>query len=359
MSENNDILMYAAGIMAMLKSGSKKVSAYNDLLEDEWQGRQSALEFLYKSGDILSVLSTCCANCSSDMCAALQLEPLPISTVVDGVAGACDASKNIMHDNQSTAFVNANVHALQTALASMLDAVAQSGDVLLRTCDVELTSEELSQVHSELPSGNYSVVGIMRAQDKFDIKEYLQSVDFCFNSAETDPELVRWTGMASLHGGDVCVHTSGISHGLMLILPQVKSDNDDELMARTIDGRQETILLVDDEDMIWDVVQGMLRELGYNVLLANDGQEAVEIYTSNAGEIDLVLLDMIMPVMNARDAFPLLKKADEQVKVLLASGYVDESDVQDLLAGGAMGFMRKPYRLADLARRIRTILDKK
>ena len=82
------------------------------------------------------------------------------------------------------------------------------------------------------------------------------------------------------------------------------------------------------------------------------------IYKANTGEIDLVLMDMMMPVMNAREAYPQLKEADDNVKVLLMSGYVAEADVQDLLAAGAMGFVRKPYTLADLARRIRDVLDK-
>ena len=120
----------------------------------------------------------------------------------------------------------------------------------------------------------------------------------------------------------------------------------------------ETILIVDDHETIWDFLIEALQALGYSVLLAENGKEAVDIYKGNPGAIDLVLLDMVMPVMNAHEAFPLLKEADPNVRVLLASGYVEEEDVQDLLSNGAISFMRKPYLLKDLARRIRDILDK-
>ncbi|NMA46261.1 MAG: response regulator, partial [Lentisphaerae bacterium] len=122
-------------------------------------------------------------------------------------------------------------------------------------------------------------------------------------------------------------------------------------------GQGETILLVDDEEMIWDVISDMLSTLGYKVILAENGREAVEIYQNNPGEVDLILLDMIMPEMNAREAFFLLKKIDPEVKVLLSSGYVSEEDAQDVLNAGAQGFLRKPYRMADLAGKIRGILD--
>ena len=75
----------------------------------------------------------------------------------------------------------------------------------------------------------------------------------------------------------------------------------------------ETILLVDDEDIIWDVVIDMLQNMGYTVILAANGREAVEIYKSNPGKIDLVLLDMVMPELNGREAYFELKKFDNDV----------------------------------------------
>jgi CheY-like chemotaxis protein len=119
----------------------------------------------------------------------------------------------------------------------------------------------------------------------------------------------------------------------------------------------ETILLVDDEDMIWDVIIDMLQQLGYSVILAGNGLEAVEIYQANPGQIDLVILDMVMPKLDGHKAFFQLKAIDSKVRVLLSSGYVSEEDAADVLAAGALGFLQKPYRMADLARKVRSIFD--
>lgn len=122
-------------------------------------------------------------------------------------------------------------------------------------------------------------------------------------------------------------------------------------------GGGETILVVDDHDTIWDFLIEALQNLGYCVLLAEDGLDAVEIYRENPGEIDLVLLDMIMPRCGGHQAFVQLKEIDPEVNVLLSSGYVSEEEVQDLMKSGARGFLAKPHRVATVAKEIRRILD--
>ena len=122
-------------------------------------------------------------------------------------------------------------------------------------------------------------------------------------------------------------------------------------------GGNETILIVDDHETIWDFLIDVLQKLGYCVLLAENGLDAVEIYRENAGEVDLVLLDMVMPKCGGHQAFYQLKAIDPNVKVLLSSGFVSENEVEDLLAQGACGFLSKPHRLPVLIKEIRRILD--
>ena len=117
------------------------------------------------------------------------------------------------------------------------------------------------------------------------------------------------------------------------------------------------VLVVDDEDMIWEILIENLQDLGYTVILAEHGEDAVEIYRENPGFIDIVILDMVMPKMNGREAFHELKKVDEKVKILLSSGYMAEGEAGDLLESGAKGFLRKPYKMIELAKKIREILD--
>ena len=130
-------------------------------------------------------------------------------------------------------------------------------------------------------------------------------------------------------------------------------------MREKLPGGTETILLVDDNEAVWDVLIESLQELGYSVLLAENGLDTVEIYKNNPEEIDLVILDMIMPKQGGHSTFFELKSIDPNVNVLLISGYVSEEEVQDLLQKGAKAFLPKPCRIEVLAKTLRKILDTK
>lgn len=121
----------------------------------------------------------------------------------------------------------------------------------------------------------------------------------------------------------------------------------------------ETILIVDDHETIWDFLIEALQLLGYSVLLAENGLDAVEIYEANPTEIDLVLLDMIMPKSGGHETFCKIRAIDPMAKILLSSGFVSGEEVQDLLEQGAKGFLPKPHRIPDVAWAIRKILDEK
>lgn len=122
-------------------------------------------------------------------------------------------------------------------------------------------------------------------------------------------------------------------------------------------GGSETVLIVDDHENIWDFLIEALQSLGYNVLLAENGLDAVEIYASNPGIVDMVLLDMIMPKSGGHEAFYRIKEINPDAKILLSSGFVSEEEVQQLLHDGACGFLPKPHRLPVIIRAIRNVLD--
>lgn len=119
----------------------------------------------------------------------------------------------------------------------------------------------------------------------------------------------------------------------------------------------ETILIVDDHETIWDFLIEALQECGYSVLLAENGLDAMEIYAANPGEIDLVLLDMIMPKAGGHQTFYRIRELDPDANILLSSGYISEAEVHDLLQQGARGFLPKPHRLKQVMSEIRRILD--
>ncbi|MCL6635016.1 MAG: response regulator, partial [Peptococcaceae bacterium] len=121
----------------------------------------------------------------------------------------------------------------------------------------------------------------------------------------------------------------------------------------------ETVLVVDDEEMIRNLAGNILTRYGYKVLAAGDGRAALEIYRREKGKIGLVLLDMIMPGLSGRETMAALKEIDPGAVVLLSSGYSLNGIGKDLLAAGAAGFVQKPYRALDLARAVRQALDGK
>ncbi len=128
---------------------------------------------------------------------------------------------------------------------------------------------------------------------------------------------------------------------------------------KKLPGGTETILLVDDQDAIWDFMIEALQTLGYTVILAENGLDAVEIYKSNPSKIDLVILDMIMPKLGGHGAFYQIRAIDPNARILLSSGYVSEEEVNDILEQGAKGFIPKPHRISVIAEEIRRILDEK
>ncbi|HZD55002.1 MAG TPA: ATP-binding protein, partial [Candidatus Aquicultoraceae bacterium] len=118
----------------------------------------------------------------------------------------------------------------------------------------------------------------------------------------------------------------------------------------------ETVLFVDDEESLRLLAEEMLGGLGYRVLTAGNGIEAIRTFSENRGRIAAVILDMIMPGMGGEETFHRLRAIDPSVRVLLSSGYAVEGRPRSLLASGAAGFLQKPYRLAALASALRRVL---
>jgi len=131
-----------------------------------------------------------------------------------------------------------------------------------------------------------------------------------------------------------------------------------EASAKTITGN-ETILVVDDEELMRDLLDDMLSELEYKVLTAHDGPSAIKIYKELHNDIDLIILDMVMPKMKGIDVFRWLKKTDPNVKVILSSGYSRAGEAREILEEGVLDFIQKPFKQEDLSRIIRSVLDKK
>ncbi len=125
----------------------------------------------------------------------------------------------------------------------------------------------------------------------------------------------------------------------------------DELVPGT-----ETILLVDDERSILEACSAMLKKLGYDVMVARGGKEAVDVYREHQSEIDLVILDIIMPDLSGGEVFDRLIDMNPEVRVLLSSGYSIEDQAAAILNRGCDGFIQKPFQLDQLHRNIRELM---
>jgi len=116
------------------------------------------------------------------------------------------------------------------------------------------------------------------------------------------------------------------------------------------------ILVVDDEQLIRTTVKSMLEKLGYDVIQAENGEEAINIYQEQQDDIDLVILDMIMPVMNGRDTFFKLREIDKNCRVIVASGFSRDNDLIELLQNGLMDSVVKPYHISQLSNKVAAAL---
>ena len=119
----------------------------------------------------------------------------------------------------------------------------------------------------------------------------------------------------------------------------------------------ETILIVDDEPINISVMQEMLEMLHYRVLLAGSGEEAVAVYMVKQKEIDIVILDMVMPGISGGRTFDLLREINPNVGVILASGYSAEGEARKIIDRGCWGFIQKPFKLQEFSKKIREVLD--
>ncbi|WP_026259709.1 PAS domain S-box protein [Desulfobacter curvatus] len=166
-------------------------------------------------------------------------------------------------------------------------------------------------------------------------------------------------GIIKNHGGAIdfvsqpCKGTT-----FYIYLPASDGDIEPEpALCEIISKGTETLLLIDDEEVILQVGQPMLESMGYKVMSATDGKTAVEIFREFSGEIDLVILDVIMPGMSGGAIFDALKEINPKVQVLLASGYSLSGQAKEILSRGCVGFIQKPFSLEQLSVKLRGIFD--
>jgi PAS domain S-box-containing protein len=168
-------------------------------------------------------------------------------------------------------------------------------------------------------------------------------------------------GIVKNHGGFIDVYSER-GHGTIfkIYLPasQRGAYREEEMPGDTLRGT-ETILLVDDEEIVLEVSVQLLKSLGYKVMTARSGREALDVLSEDQDNIDMVILDMIMPGMGGGETYDEMKGVDPNIRVLLSSGYSIDGQAREILDRGCNAFIQKPFNMRELSHKIREILDTK
>jgi CheY-like chemotaxis protein len=163
-------------------------------------------------------------------------------------------------------------------------------------------------------------------------------------------------GMASSTGGFVQVASEvGLGSTFSLHLPLKAPPVEQRSLTRScsLEAGSGTVLVVDDEPMVLAFSKEGLKRLGYEVLTAADGQQACEVFQSRSGQIDIVLLDLVMPGITGLETCRRLREIKPGLKVILSSGYTSAEVVREARLAGAVGFIGKPYSLEELSGALR------
>lgn len=166
-------------------------------------------------------------------------------------------------------------------------------------------------------------------------------------------------GVIQEHQGAINVYSEeNVGTVFKLMLPVSKQTHIPILEEELIIQGHGTILFVDDEEVIRITTTEIIEGLGYTVIVASDGKDAVDIFSKQHAEIDLVILDMIMPKMNGAEAYRKMKKIDEKMKFIISSGFTDSKELEKVRQSGLDGFINKPFRKSALSQMIAEVLRK-
>lgn len=240
-------------------------------------------------------------------------------------------------------------------------AMPGGGRLYVQTKNVALQDEDVKPFGAE--PGNYVKISVRDTGTGMDEATRSRVFEPFFTTKEmgrgTGLGLASAYGIIKNHAGIIAVDSKkgeGTTFDIYLPASEKEIPEQPDLPVALMRGT-ESVLLVDDEDIIIEIGQEILEEMGYEVFLARSGKEAVEVYEKNKGKIDMVILDMIMPDMGGGEAYDKMKEIHPQVKVLLSSGYSVEGEASEILARGCDGFIQKPFSATQLSHTIRQVLS--
>ena len=297
-----------------------------------------------------------------------RMQPVDLNLLIDEVTAllsrTIDKRISIESDRCEEAAVMGDPTQLQNALLNIAinarDAMPKGGVLAFRTRVAQIEPHDEDQADAALEPGEYVRLDISDTGVGMD-EEVRQRIFEPFFTTKSSGEgtgmgLAAVYGTIQSHKGHVSVRTApGEGTVFSILLPRCMApgptrEASPKPAARG--GANTHILIVDDEAVVRNVSAEMLCNLGYRVTACEGGAEALEFYSEKWREVDIVLLDMIMPDMNGSEVFKALKAVNPRVKVLLCSGFSLSADAQEMLQNGALGFLGKPYTITTLSERL-------
>ncbi|MCP4725198.1 MAG: response regulator [bacterium] len=240
------------------------------------------------------------------------------------------------------------------------DAMPEGGKIEIKTRTMKVTKKQLTEF-PELHPGEYVQLSI--SDTGIGIKEEVKQRIFepFFTTKKegigTGLGLATTYGIVRHHKGFIDFNTEiGEGTTFNIWLPSSEKVVEEVKRVEEVIRGNATILVVDDEKSIRALTKELLEDLGYTVFLAKDGFEALDVYLENKEDIDLVLLDMLMPRMDGRDTYYKLTEINPKIKVLIISGYIQDEKAYDVLNKGALGFIHKPYTVNEISRHLSNAL---
>lgn len=243
------------------------------------------------------------------------------------------------------------------------DAMPKGGRLLLTTDAIEV-DEQYSRTREGLHPGPYLNITVEDTGEG--MPEHVRRR--VFEPFFTTKEEGKGTGLGlsmvysavKSHAGYVEVYSEpGVGTSFKMLFPlkrDVGVDQDPTSFDNVALGTG-TVLVVDDEEIIRTVLADMLREMGFRVLTAEDGQEGLEIYRESWREIDAVIMDLIMPRLGGKGAFRAMREINPSVRVILSTGFSQDRAIEEALSEGVVAFVQKPFRIEELSNAIYKALD--
>ncbi len=243
------------------------------------------------------------------------------------------------------------------------DAMPEGGKLIISTENVTIQEED-QYIHPELTAGEYVLLRVSDTGHGMD-NETVERIFEPFFSTKSPGQgsglgLAMVYGIIQSHNGHIsCESKPGEGTTFKIYLPAIKPGNEQvgEKMLQEPVGGSETILLVDDEESILKSGEEMLSKFGYKTLSAASGEVALELYRRRQEDIDLVILDLVMPGMAGNRCLEELLRINPEAQVIVASGYSPEGPAKGAIDARAKGFINKPYNATKMLNVVRRVID--